>query len=106
LLVARWVPLIVPLAGYGLDRAGLHYSPVYFLLTAGSLLLSARTWMEIGSGLGILVPVQLLAGATATVLLAGNFLDPTAWLFYASATALMTGYVAWFFNLLGSLLPR
>jgi hypothetical protein len=106
LLIARWIPVIVPLALYGLHRAGLHLPEQYYLITGASLFLSARTWMTIGSGLGILVLIQVLAAGFATLLLAANFLDPAQWLFYCAATALMMGYVAWFFNLLGSLLPR
>jgi hypothetical protein len=106
LLVARWIPVIVPLVLYALHRVGLRFPDLFYLLTAIALLLSARTWMRIGSGLGILVLVQLLAGGIATLLLVGNSFEPASWFIYSAATALMMGYVAWFFNVLGSLLPR
>lgn len=106
LLIARWIPLIVPVVFQGIDRLGIHLPGLFFLVTAAALLLSARTWLETGSGLSILVFVQLLAAGAATLLLLANFFSPASWLFYSSATALMMGYTAWVFNVIGSLLPR
>ena len=106
LLVARWVPLIVPLLLHLVRLAGLPVSALTYFLTAFTLFLSARTFQTIGSGLGMLVPIQVAAAGLATLLLIGNFLEPTPWLFYCAVTALMMGYVAWFFNMIGSLLPR
>lgn len=106
LLVARWVPLIVPLLLHLLRLTGLPLAALGPLLTAFALFLSARTFNATGSGLGMLVPIQVVAAGVATLLLIGNFLEPTAWLFYCALTALMMGYVAWFFNMVGSLLPR
>lgn len=106
LLVARWIPLIVPVVLQGVDRLGVNLPGLFFLFAAAALLLSARTWVETGSGLGILVFVQLLASGAATLILLANFFSPQSWLFYSSATALMMGYIAWVFNVVGSFLPR
>lgn len=106
LFMARWVPLLVPLFLQVVYLLGLHLSWLFYLITAIALFQSARTWLAIGSGLGLLVLLQLLAGGGATLLLGLNFLSPQEWLVYSAATALLTGYIAWFFNVLGSLLPR
>jgi hypothetical protein len=106
LVVARWLPLFFPLVFQLFSLLGLHFSPVYFLIVSVVLWLSARKWSEIGSGLGLLVLLQLIAGGLATVLSTFNVLDPQPWLRYCTNTALMMGYVSFFFNLLSSYLPR
>jgi hypothetical protein len=106
LFVARWLPALVPLLLYGVHRLAGRYEAFFYFLTAVALLQGARTWLRVGAGLGILVPVQLLGAVVATALLGFNTLSPEVWLFYSGATALMMGYVSYFFNLVGSYLPR
>ena len=106
LVVARWLPVFVPLLLYGMYRAGIHYSGIFFLLIAAVLLMSARAWLATGAGLGILMFLQFLSATLATLLLAANFFSPESWLFYSAATILMMSYVSFAFNLLGSYLPR
>ncbi len=97
---------MVPLVLRGIAALGLKFSPLLYLLAAATLFLSARTWLRIGSGLFLLVLLQLAASGVATLLLAVNVLEPRDWLLVTAATALMAGYVAWSFNLLASFLPR
>ncbi len=106
LVVARWLPIFVPLGFQALYLAGLHFSPLYFFIVAIVLWMSARAWADVGMGLGLLVLLQLLGGGTAMVLLGINLLSAQSWLTYCANTALMMGYVSFFFNLLASYLPR
>ncbi len=106
LIVARWLPLFTPLIFQLLNLLGLHLSPVYFFIVGFVLWLSARKYAEIGSGLGLLVLLQLIGGGVAALLLGFNLLDSQTWLRYCANTALMMGYVSFFFNLLASYLPR
>lgn len=106
LIVSRLLPVAVPLAFKGLDLAGLHSPPIYYFLTAFVLLLSARSFLEAGSGLGILVPLQLFAALLATGVFALFALSGDDWAKYSGMTLLMMGYVSFVFNLAGSYLPR
>ena len=106
LVVARWLPLLVPLALKALDMAGLHQPDVFILIVAAVLLQSARVFVATGLGLGLLVFLQLLAGLAATLVLVANLLSPEDWLRFSANTALLMGYVSFIFNLIGSYLPR
>lgn len=106
LVVARLLPVLVPLIFQGLSHGGIHSTRVYYFLTAALLLWSARTFSETGIGLGILVLIQLFAGLLATGVLAAYLLSTSAWLWYSGITLLIMGYVSYVFNVIGSFLPR
>ncbi|MEO8201312.1 MAG: hypothetical protein ABI679_12370, partial [Gemmatimonadota bacterium] len=84
LVIARWLPIFVPLGFQALSLARLHFTPIYFFITAVTLWLSARAWSELGMGLGLLVLLQLLGGGTAMFLLGFNLLSPQSWLTYSA----------------------
>lgn len=106
LIVARLLPVAVPLLFQGMSLAGLHYTAIYYFLTAAFLLFSARTFLEAGNGLGILAPIQLFAALLATGVLATFLLSGDDWMKYSGITLLMMGYVSYAFNVIGSFLPR
>lgn len=106
LVLARWVPVVAPLVFQILTVAGLHFSPLYYFLSAFALLLSARNFLETGIGLGILMLIQLGAAFLATGLLGLYALSSDDWMRFSGNTLLMMGYVSFLFNLIGSYLPR
>lgn len=106
LIVARVLPVVVPLVFQVMSLAGLHSIRVYYFITAALLLWSARTFMETGIGLGMLMLIQAFAGLLATAVLGAYLLSTSEWLWYSGITLLMMGYVAYVFNVIGSFLPR
>lgn len=106
LIVSRVLPVAVPLVFKALDVAGLHYTSVFYFLAALLLLLSARAFLQTGTGLGILVLIQLFASVLATAVLAVYVASGDDWLKYSGITLLMMGFVSYVFNVLGSFLPR
>jgi hypothetical protein len=105
LIVARVLPAVVPLVFQGMSLAGLHSTRLYYFITAALLLWSARTFVETGIGLGMLMLIQMFAALLATGLLAAYLLSTSDWLWYSALTLLMVGYVSWLFNVIGSFLP-
>ena len=106
LVKARWLPIFVPLALQIATVAGIHRPDLFFLVTAIVLLMSARAFRETGTGLGLLVMLQLFAAGLTTVLLLFNLFSPQDWLRFSGSTGLLMGYVSFVFNLVGSYLPR
>jgi len=97
---------LVPLGLEIIYRLAPSLAPLLMLITGLVLLASARVFLETGLGLGLLVLLQLLGSLIATGLLGSNLLSAHDWLRYSANTALMMGYVSFFFNLLGSYLPQ
>ncbi|MEP7324417.1 MAG: hypothetical protein ABI836_00585 [Gemmatimonadota bacterium] len=106
LVVARLLPVAGPLLFQVLTLAGVHPVKLYYFLAAALLLWSARTFMETGIGLGMLMLIQVFAALLATALLAAYLLSTSDWLWYSGITLLMMGYVSYVFNVIGSYLPR
>lgn len=107
LIVARLLPIAAPLAFQVMTVAGLHSVKIYYFITAALLLWSARTFLETGIGLGMLMLIQMFAGLLATGVLAAFLVAKNGdWLWYSGITLLMMGYVSYVFNVIGSFLPR
>ena len=106
LIVARVLPVAAPLVFQGLTFAGLHSTKVYYFVAAALLLWSARTFLETGAGLGMLMLIQVFAGLLATGVLTAYLFSTSDWLWYSGITLLMMGYVSYVFNVIGSFLPR
>lgn len=106
LLVARWLPILVPLFCQGLWTAGLHLAPVYFFLAAVLLALSGRALMVHGLALGLLGWLQLTAALLAAGLLGAYLMSPDEWLRHSGDTLLLVGYTSFGFNFVASYLPR